>query len=222
MIDRYLDLAKPDQCELCQELSIGCGDTFHQLFPDIDNRVFSGSEPGLVVVPSIGALSTGHVLLLPKAHSTSMAEASRRGLNVGSAAQALRSIIEADFGPAILFEHGSASDNSSGGCGVTHAHMHCMPCNWTDDPPGDLEWTAGSEEDWVGQPPGTDYLMFSPNPSHLHICKIERLESQWVRARVATKLGVSNWNWRNDSRTSEVRATLRWMQASELNSASAI
>jgi diadenosine tetraphosphate (Ap4A) HIT family hydrolase len=81
-----------------------------------------------VVLPSLGSLVPGWVLVIPKQHY----------LCIGALPQSLFpefqrvkkeivKLIASQFGDPCLFEHGPSSPGLKVGCSVDHAHLHVVP-----------------------------------------------------------------------------------------------
>src|SRR5206468_4124900 len=75
----------------------------------------------------ISPLNVGHVMLVPKQHVTSSVQL---GASCFARMDLLRQKIalaaERKFGSVLFWEHGIAC-GASGGCGVSHAHVHFLP-----------------------------------------------------------------------------------------------
>jgi diadenosine tetraphosphate (Ap4A) HIT family hydrolase len=90
------------------------------------NTILAETE-NFFVVPTMGALVPGWVLIIPRAHQ----------LNIGCLTMShraeLRTLVERftvelsrEFGPVTLFEHGPSVEGTEVGCGVDHAHLHLV------------------------------------------------------------------------------------------------
>src|SRR5687768_2245990 len=113
-------------CDFCREIEGGRETTFRQIYQQVTpSRIVLRSE-NFVVLPTIGQLFVGSVLILPRRHRETFAtlgEAERRELPA-----LLNRVLSgvARFGEPIIFEHGAVSQ-TGGGCGVYHAHLHVVP-----------------------------------------------------------------------------------------------
>ncbi len=207
-------------CEFCDEIADA------QVLRHVSHPVWSGSRicwqigPDLIVVPSLGALAVGHLLLLPRQHFRSMSQvALSLNVDVPSIAEAMRAAVTTSFGNTVMFEHGSSAEGSSGGCGISHAHLHVVPCGWDDEPPSEelgLSWDALPAEGWCTNPgvsseQQADYLFFSPRAGRAFRTKVCSIPSQWMRRQIASRLGQASWNWREVANIEHVIATLAWL-----------
>jgi ATP adenylyltransferase len=99
------------------------------LSKDIYNKVLFESE-NFIVIPSLGSLVKGWLLIVPKRHVLSFSYLpSDLYLELEVLVQRLGLILEKEFGPITIFEHGSSMRNSPVGCGVDYAHLHVVPIN---------------------------------------------------------------------------------------------
>jgi diadenosine tetraphosphate (Ap4A) HIT family hydrolase len=158
------------------------------------------------LIPSLGPLAPGHVLLCPKWHVHSFAELDETGYaEFLSFKQEVCTALEAAYGPELLwFEHGMAASGGRIPCSIDHAHQHVVPLR--DSPelksllaslamqPFDgsraelLTCTAGNEYIQVELPDRTKYVATRGT---------EGFESQWMRRFVADRFGTpTRWNWR--------------------------
>lgn len=101
-----------------------------------------------IVVPSLGAMVEGWLLVVPK----------KIHLNLGSLsinefddlekiiAQVERSILSKFGSKSVLFEHGPKYEKSIVGCGVDYAHLHIVPLEF--DLLNELEQFSDNDYDW--------------------------------------------------------------------------
>jgi diadenosine tetraphosphate (Ap4A) HIT family hydrolase len=84
-------------------------------------------SPNFVVVPSLGSILPGWLLIVPRNHFLCVGAMGdgliheMRQLR-DEAAESLRSQI----GPVTYFEHGPVKACTSVGCGIDHAHLHIV------------------------------------------------------------------------------------------------
>src|SRR4051794_15575331 len=81
------------------------------------------------VMPSVGPLVPGHVLICPRRHARSFAVLT--AAETAEAALMLRTVerrlLDVFGGPVQFFEHGSAPVGTAVACSVEHAHVHALP-----------------------------------------------------------------------------------------------
>jgi len=86
-----------------------------------------------VVIPSLGSLVDGWLLIVPKAYYLNFSQLST---NLLEEVHDIVSHLTTRFLPLfeserfVLFEHGPADLFSTAGCGVDYAHLHWVPCDF--------------------------------------------------------------------------------------------
>jgi diadenosine tetraphosphate (Ap4A) HIT family hydrolase len=113
-------------CCFCNELICGIMPK-EFIMQSGQNCRFIMLDPDFTAMPSISPLAIGHVLIIPKSHVTSLAQLSPDLIKkFVQFKKAVVGKIEAKFGTTLCWEHGVGLGRT-GGCGVTHAHMHVLP-----------------------------------------------------------------------------------------------
>jgi diadenosine tetraphosphate (Ap4A) HIT family hydrolase len=209
-------------CCFCAEFA-GEATDFHRLYPDLAGRMVLETER-FVVLPSLGQLAQGHLLIVPRLHATSFGEldeAARR--EVEKLYSDLRALMGRQFSPPVCFEHGSSRSADAGGCGITHAHLHLVPLGGrrAETPrPAGAGWRETRPVNWLDEAAnlasqGLGYLMWhGPDASPL-LDVVSDLPSQYLREHVAGVLGHDRWDWRCAGPQPELWNVLRvdWVRA---------
>jgi ATP adenylyltransferase len=122
-----------ENCEFCLEFSSFKKyklSFFHSLFPHLSNRILKETE-NFVVVPSLGQISEGYLLVITKDHYISMGHLPPQlhdELNI--IIEQVSDILQFAYNKDIIqFEHGPSSSSQKGGCCIDHAHLHILPLN---------------------------------------------------------------------------------------------
>jgi ATP adenylyltransferase len=192
-------ISEPTECRMCglsarESVPFDSGDSF--------------------AVPSFGAMVPGWMLIVPRTHVYSLAELDdREWAGFSTFLAAVRSKVEAVFGQTVIFEHGSAGAGRKAGCGVEHAHLHIVPLavdlraviRGVRETVGDYQWQATNARPSV--PVGMDYI-YVEDATGSWITFAEALPSQVVRQALASRLGLTKWDWKDDHRTSVMSETL--------------
>ncbi len=230
MIDLYADAAarQAEICHLCAQIAGDPeGDLLHKyLGADVYQRTVCGETADFVVIPSIGALVPGHVLVTPKRHVRSFATLPARERDRGDGVTAwMAAELASVYGqPVHRFEHGSAQCGTTIACSVEHAHLHLVPTDvevWPliENAGTWIELGAQSLAAIVG---GREYLLYErPEGQRLvWITDETPITSQFMRQAFAAALGsVQEWDWRSHPRPEEIRATLARLSSVELHAA---
>src|SRR5262245_58804025 len=128
-----------NRCCICSQI---LGDATNDLVarlidPDTYVRRVPVESESFAVIPSVGPLVEGHVLLCPKHHFKSFAQIPT-GLEDEFAVmkKQLSRLLAETYGQRVhCFEHGSAKKAQQPMCTVEHAHLHFVPTNaqiWPD------------------------------------------------------------------------------------------
>jgi ATP adenylyltransferase len=207
-------------CHLCGQIAGDPRrDLIAQLLPDAPyvRRVVAESD-AFAVIPSLGALADGHVLLCPRRHIRRLADTPRD--THAEYAELRRQIVGAltqVYGGAIhVFEHGMACAPGSALCTVDHAHLHLVPL--PEHVPalalraGDWRAFDGRLETLAAVTAGGAYLMYEP-PGGTPLVAVDpgsRFESQYMRRLIADAIGAAEWNWRTTPAAASTHRT--WLQ----------
>lgn len=189
-------------CDFCKELN--SNEAFFNDWASnrLSNRIISESK-NFVLIPAIGQLIKGHVMIVSKKHFTSISSLSEdlvyeltEFFNVVK--QKISDIYSNNI---VFFEHGVPNDiGCNGGCGVYHLHLHCLPVYSNNNILVDLlgDESFNRINDFSGLLNSyRSYLLIIDNNKKFFVKEIEWLESQFMRKYIASKLQIEDWDWRN-------------------------
>ncbi len=179
-------------CEFCDE--------FRNPSPRA-NRIL-WEDDNFVLLPSIGSLTPGYLLLMPKRHIRSFADLPHDEIvSALTLAEQAREIIAQAYGPVIVAEHGPGAAGARSSACCDHAHWHFIPCN---------PYAVASRYEDVGGAPiglqtitdlgawgGTSYLFLSPL-KHVYWLweQTDGFGSQFVRRVCARTMGIEDlYDW---------------------------
>ena len=205
---RYNDMRKMLDCCLCAQIQGNReNDLISKLIGEVKyTRRIPIENKKFVILPSLGALTAGHVLLCPKEHIKSLSALTPKYYDYFLKTKAgITAKLESLFGrPVHCFEHGSAHNSERVICTVDHAHLHLIPASvapnelldaelgWTEIQllSKDFSHTVGNREYlYYETPEGKGYLATKPDGG---------FESQYMRKIFSKVLGKPNdWNWRD-------------------------
>lgn len=208
-------------CNICLEFSGAQAPLHVEMIPgsDTDRRLLESLN--FVVVPSIGALRAGHVLVLPKLHAFGTLRLTPEMIRecetlVRQCANRLHDL----YGePVIVFEHGStpapASRRSS--C-VAHAHIHLLP-GPKDFVQHITEVRSRPRSAWLAlntlaarAPLPDDYLLVGLAEPHVQLFlrrSSSEIPSQFFRQAYAEFANLStSWDWRFEPAPALFRRTI--------------
>jgi hypothetical protein len=114
------------------------------------------------------------------------------------------------YGPYVFFEHGARGPNS-GGCGISHAHLHALPLS-VDEVLPKLKsqfphLPIGSLSELKPATSGASYLYCEDPSSQGWLFFPRVLPSQYMRRLIAESAGISLWDWRQSGREDGLLAT---------------
>lgn len=202
-----------EDCSICQELSNWDGSWFYSnigIKIGRKNRILMQTDR-CVVVPTVGCLVPGYVLVFCKDHYLSMANLPD---DLFSELIQLKRQIEERlyryFGSrCICFEHGTSDATTSGANSIEHIHFHIIPFSrpiWKEICPN-IQVSEVKEffdynslrKEWKKSSPKA-YLTFQDIDQKIYyIPNAIGLPSQLFRKLLSPLLGAEEWDWRKES-----------------------
>jgi len=172
-----------------------------------------------MTAPSVSPVATGHMLLFPRHHVTSLQKltAAQKSRLVVLAA-AVSSRLHVYSNDLLYFEHGADFGRA---CGVGHAHLHLVPLVAPSlrNILGRLSETfpdceRGSLPDLLSDNPrAAEYLIFGSSVEDMRIAFVDSLESQLIRGFICSEIGAADFDWKNVSNVDGFRTTLEDMSS---------
>ena len=193
-----------DGCSFCREMGGKPEESrFSKLIHDDLDRRFLWKTENFVVVPGIGHLTHGYVLVRSRSHYLSIcslppvliAELTQLRNDV---ATTLGRIFNSDV---ISFEHGSVSETRKGAGCTDHMHLHILPVPALLKPRlsamVELKRINGFEDLYAYRDAGTPYVFYAENLSDQFVFESTLLPKQFMRRIVASAFGREmDWDWR--------------------------
>jgi ATP adenylyltransferase len=197
-------------CKLCAEMGLKAGrEPWNEPLIETEN---------FVVIPSLGALVEGWVLVVPKQHQISMGALP---IELRTEAEEVECRTRAVLGwryekPIVGFEHGPSAEQHGTGCGVDHAHLHLLPLDCdllTYVRPfvsTSIDWKACNWEDLAqAHTAGLDYLYVRQEGRTPLMAVCRDFGSQVFRKAVASFLSMdSHFSWREYPQIETVARTI--------------
>jgi len=207
-MDRWDAAAARDWCSFCQELE---GSEF-PLTENIAAFLREAAPKGrvllddgeIVVVPSLGPLVVGHVLIVPRRHYLSVGALTAQSMQRFVSLYArVWDFLHEKFGHCVAFEHGCADGGQRGGACIDHAHMHLLPvCVSLAEKlsvigKSEIIKDLGELRRWHA---GRKAYVFYESPDRVkRAWSVDIIPSQLLRMNIAAELGKSSeWDWRSD------------------------
>jgi diadenosine tetraphosphate (Ap4A) HIT family hydrolase len=179
------------------------------------DTILLGSN-NFLVVPSLGSIVPGWVLLVPKRSVLSFAQLSDNEITEAkSLVIEIQSFLRDTFGPVTTFEHGAGDSGSVIGCGLDQAHLHLVPLevdlfsevqrdklvNW--------ELITGWSNLNKVMDNSADYLFVSEDSGKAIVAKDFPPTSQYFRKHIAKLSGIeSAWDYRTNAFRKNIACTV--------------
>lgn len=203
------------RCCFCSELKGHSDNEFSQIYSRgcPSSRLIAQTRT-FVILPTLGQLTEGYLLIVTKKHYPSMGHLTTTQLcELEEVKQKISKILSSLYGKPIFFEHGPVTEGI-GGCGVYHAHLHVAPIAETIDLIDNLRSLKGDKIktlepliDKINR--GKSYLFYENQEAVKYIFDGDGVPSQFFRRILAEKLGKINWDWRRSGREKELLSTLK-------------
>jgi diadenosine tetraphosphate (Ap4A) HIT family hydrolase len=186
----------------------------------ISNRIIYETD-NFAVVPTIGGVVRGYLLIVSKRHELSLANISKELYREYSHVMSLvsektRAIYNCE---TVIFEHGITESDAVGVNTVNHLHIHIFPFPHSFWDYVIREHTLNSIQVFSSYSKAYDHLSSSKPLTYLFlrdtdgIVRIIKnhpdLPSQLFRAVLAKSVGHVEWNWRNDYCVKNLEDTYR-------------
>ncbi len=129
-------MSKNTGCTFCNEIFGLEVNNFFKLYLEdeftkkgLTSRIVAESK-NFLLMPMVGPLVPGYLLLVPKNHYLSFAHMSTKLLKEAEMIkQVMQQIFSDEYTIPVIFEHGPMSKERSGGCCSDHAHLHIVAVN---------------------------------------------------------------------------------------------
>lgn len=195
-------------CEYCQEIQSPSESRFGQIYDGIiDSRIMIRTK-NFVVMPTLGQIFKGSVLILPLAHIETLAALPYEQVTELEALLAQVQAKSRSIGHPVFLEHGSTKE-SAGSCGIYHAHLHVVPLPTSVQPQEFLPAsgaisTFATLSDALSALTDTPHYLLAGDGTSVHVIDTALLSeapgSQFFRRRLVSKFGVNRpWDWRGTS-----------------------
>lgn len=204
-----LDSNIEPQCKMCHIICHKNSNKFAYDKPII-------STPNFIVIPTIGQIVEGYLLILPKRHILSMGELDTDSwIELKELKSNLRKILENEFGPVIFFEHGSIPESNKAGNSILHAHMHVCPAPseilnsvLSILPMREVEIELFARTSYIS---GKSYLFIEDHNKKCFGCNAPiDLPSQFLRRHLSNTIGISDkWDWRIYPHRENIASTMK-------------
>ncbi len=190
MTSNFFSVRGIDQCHFCEHFwstARGRLEPWDTVLAQTDD---------CVVVPTKGALVPGWLLVIPKVHALRSMDLGERDSNsLWESVELAVDIVERNFGPATILEHGPVRHGSALGCGMDHVHMHVLPLpfSFTQElrtEPSVSGWMPNRVEASQSISLG-EYVLVQEPGELITLALIDNPSRQLARQLIARKLGIA-------------------------------
>jgi ATP adenylyltransferase len=172
------------------------------------------------VVPSLGSLIEGWVMIVPKNFYISFGAIDNTLIyeELFNLIKDLRQIIKSEYGELVMFEHGPVSKKSLVGCSIDYAHLHVVPISidliekskaFSNQ---NIEWLSveGIEKTVEYYNNRDPYLFVTDINENSFIGTGKNLPSQLFRKTIANYLGIADlFDWKVYPFTDNINKTIK-------------
>jgi diadenosine tetraphosphate (Ap4A) HIT family hydrolase len=186
--------------------------------PEFYNQKLYETE-NFAVVPSLGSIVEGWLLIIPKNEIISYGYLQSTALynELESLIDYVGGFVKKLYGDFVVFENGACSQNKLVGCGVDYAHIHIVPT--TRNLINIIEIEFGIYYDWKpiaslqetanyiqnNQP----YLFYRNQQNESFITTTDNIPSQLFRKALASASGVSEkYDWKTNLFAENMQKTI--------------
>jgi diadenosine tetraphosphate (Ap4A) HIT family hydrolase len=174
--------------------------------------------PNFVVIPSLGSLVEGWLLVIPKQHFICIgALPTDLELELKKLKGVVAAMLAKQYGEVCAFEHGPNEANRKVGCGVDHAHLHLVPLKFdlrnAAEPfmPFATRWQSGSQDSCrTAFKAGQEYLYIEQPLGCVSVATHTEFGSQILRKAIAAHIGaLEQFSWRDYPQVEVISRTIR-------------
>ena len=195
------------RCALCRAIVDNAGP---QNKPRIENSILLESQR-FVVIPAMGPMAPGHVLVVSREHHPSLAAMGEQAIQeYAGIAKHLAAMPLFRTQRPLEAEHGSTGSHKAGAC-VMHTHIHWLPGmgRYESAFDGWMDKLSEGENLCELQAFATTPYIFTRGDSARWRCyHAIGQDSQMIRRTLCDELGRTDLNWRNSLRPDWVSQTV--------------
>ena len=196
-------------CSFCNEFLNEKNNNFYKMYLQEEfekNGLYSriiAKTKNFYILPMVGPLVPGYLLVVPKKHYVSFAFQTESELREAQLiVKTIREIFRKFYGTSVVFEHGALSSCVKGGCCSDHAHLHIVAVD-TDiieqfsEKGFEVREIEGITSLGTQKKRHRPYLYYENQKDRAVIMDVGVIESQYIRKLIAKKMDVLDralWN----------------------------
>jgi len=167
------------------------------------------------VMPALGELVEGYLMILPKKHTDAFAYCSKQELQeVKDLINKLKKIIYEKYNIVpFVYEHGTGKNSNKFADSITHAHLHIIPHQIIDEEGmlSYLQMTKIDNFNDIQSLSGENYFYYENQKGEMYIKNLQDRKDlrQFFRIQVAKDLGMPDkWQWRENFFIDKIEKTV--------------
>lgn len=197
------------ECSFCSEINNKEENNFFDIYlkeefekNGLDSRIVATTKK-FVVMPMVGPLVPGYLLIVPKDHYLSIAQLPREQVEeLKIIKEELKKVFKEYYGDCVFYEHGALSCSAKGGSCSDHAHLHIVAVD-TDvkdkfDRYGyELRKIKDCSEITDQKQRNIPYLYYENQQGEMFVADAPVVESQFIRKLIAKDIDALDralWN----------------------------
>ncbi|HIH21919.1 MAG: hypothetical protein QT12_C0007G0025 [archaeon GW2011_AR21] len=196
-----------EECAFCKEFRTGV----IELKDIVLKRKVLHESKHFVVFPSLGQITEGYLLIVPKKHHLSIASIPKTQFGeLEKVVEKVKKVLAENYCSPIIFEHGCASETKRAGCCIDHAHLHAVPAKASIAGELARKFKSSKIKDYksLALAKKKPYFFVEEEGSKRLFQIPNAVPSQYIRKLLAFKIGEwLKWDWRVYLGIEELKAT---------------
>ena len=197
------------ECSFCSEINGKEENNFFDIYlkekfekEGLNSRIVATTHK-FVIMPMVGPLVPGYLLIVPKDHYLSISQLPKEQIEeLKIVKEELKKVFEKHYGKSVFYEHGALSCSAKGGSCSDHAHLHIVA---VDIDVKDKFGQYGSElrklydySEMINQKQrNIPYLYYENQKGEMFLADAPIVESQFIRKLIAKDIDALDralWN----------------------------
>ena len=197
------------ECSFCSEINGKEENNFFDIYlkekfekEGLNSRIVATTHK-FVIMPMVGPLVPGYLLIVPKDHYLSISQLPKEQIEeLKIVKEELKKVFEKHYGKSVFYEHGALSCSAKGGSCSDHAHLHIVVVDIdVNDNFGQYGYELIKLDDYseiINQKQrNIPYLYYENQKGEMFLADAPIVESQFIRKLIAKDIDALDralWN----------------------------
>ena len=197
------------ECSFCSEINGKEENNFFDIYlkeefekEGLNSRIVATTHK-FVIMPMVGPLVPGYLLIVPKDHYLSISQLPKEQIEeLKIVKEELKKVFEEHYGKSVFYEHGALSCSAKGGSCSDHAHLHIVAVDIdVKDKFGQYGYELRKLDDYseiINQKQrNIPYLYYENQKWEMFLADAPIVESQFIRKLIAKDIDALDralWN----------------------------